>query len=109
MEMVFRALIEETGEIIECDVFKTLYHASLSTAKLEVSDSVPCVLIRLERAFYSDYSYINKYGYEERDIIEREHIAYVAVSETGYTVDYSGNYLDVDRNAWKSVQRGVEV
>lgn len=103
MEMVYRGLIAATREILESDVFKDVYRCSLNTAKQSISDDMRCIIIELERAWYSDYSYINRFGFLQRDIIKREHVAYIAVSERGYTIDYDAGSLDVDRIGWKSV------
>ena len=109
MEMVYRGLIAETGEILESEVFKNVYRCSLQNAKCAVDADMPCVVIELECAWYSDYCYVNRFGYLQRDIVNREHIAYIAVSDRGYTIDYLDGSLDVDRIGWKSVEKELEV
>ena len=110
---VYRALIPDTGEILECITFKDVYRFALRHGKDYLkydSCNAICTVIDLEKAWYSDYEYINKYGYPQRDIVDREHIAYLAITETGYTVETAaGCTLDVDRSAWKSVQSKKEV
>ena len=108
MEKSYRALIREIGEILECETFKAVYYFAMRDAKdyLDSYDDVPVVLIEFDVVWYSDYTFINKYGYPQHDVVQRDHIAYVAISDNGYTIDYDGIVMDVDRNGRKSVQRG---
>lgn len=109
MEMVFRAKIPATGEILESDVFKNVYRCSMQTAKDAIDSDTPVVVVELEKAWYSDYQYVNQFGYLHRDIVRCEHIAYLAISERGYTIDCASGVFDIDRTGWKSVQRKVKV
>ena len=110
MESFYRAIIKDAGEILESDSFKTIYRYGIRHAKDLVRDEDYSVtVIELEQATYSDYEYINRYGYSQRDIVDRRHIAYVAVSERGYTIDCHSGTFDVDRGAWKSIQTGKGV
>lgn len=111
MEKSYRAIIEGTGEILECETFKNVYRFAMRHAKdyLDAYGVIPVVLIDFEEVWYSDYTFINKFGYPQHDIVQRDHIAYVAISDNGYTIDYDGMVLDVDRDGRKSVQRRMEV
>lgn len=110
MESFYRATIKDSGEILEGDSFKLIYRFGMRHAKdLVRDDGYPVTVIELEHVTYSDYEYINGYGYPQRDIVDRQHIAYIAVSERGYTIDNGIGILDVDRVGWKSVQTGKEV
>lgn len=110
MESFYRAIIKDAGEILESDSFKVVYRFGMRHAKdLVRDDGYPVTVIELEQVTYSDYEYINSYGYPQRDIVDHRHIAYVAVSERGYTIDGRSGVFDVDRVGWKSVQTGKEV
>ena len=111
MATVYRALIRETGEILEHDDFKSVYRFALRLAKdeLRYPGRGPVILVEFETATYSSYYRLNKYGYPQQDLLSREHIAYLAVSESGYTIDYQDSTLDVDRECWKSKQIREEV
>ena len=99
MTKVYRALIRDTGEILESDDFRSVYRAALSTAKSYVDDDRLTVLFELESAWYSDIVYINSYGYPQSDIVTRDHIAYICVSGTGVTVDVAGgSVLEYERS-----------
>lgn len=110
MDKFYRAVIKDSGEILEGDSFKVIYRYAMRHAKDLVRDEgYPVTVIRLEQVTYSDEVYINHYGYPQSDIVDYRHIAYVAVSERGYTIDAGKVVLDVDRIGWKSVQTGKEV
>ena len=100
--MFYRALIYSTGEILESDSFSTVYRAAMRHAKEYVreSDCVVTAVVKFERAEESDYEYLNEYGYMQRDIINREHIAVLLVSRTVYTIVYNGRMYDQDREHW---------
>lgn len=116
MDTFYRAVIKATGEILESDDFKTVYHRALTCGKdyfhykfYHCPEDCYSHVIILERVTYSDEEYINGYGYPQRDIVDRDIIAYMAISRTGYTIDNLDSVLDVDRTGWKSVQSGKEV
>ena len=97
---VYRALIHATGEILECSSMKAVYRFAMRHVKDELRSNpdLLCCTVEFERGYYSDYEYLNSCGYMQRDFVDREHIAFVAVSETGYTVDcVTSGILDVKR------------
>ena len=104
MDRCYRAIIRDTGEILECDSFKSIYRHGLMHGKdylrFEAGEDQLSTVIELERVTYCDYEYINRYGYPQRDIVDREHIAYIAISEVGYTIDYRNGSFDVDRGCY---------
>ena len=100
MNKVYRAIIRATGEILECDVmpgaFKRLYGFALRHGKDAVSADCSVVLIELEEATYSDDEYINSYGYLQRDMVDRKHIAFMVFTKSGYAVDSIYGCFELD-------------
>ena len=101
METAYRAIIKEMGEILECDNFKDVYRFGLRHGKDYIRDHFwsDCfsIVIEFDKVVYSDYEYINKYGYPQHDIIQQDVVAYLAISRTGYTIDYADRDYDVIR------------
>ena len=108
---MYRAIIRDVGVILESDSFSIIYRAAMREARgyLHDADCTATALVEFEMADYSDYEYMNEYGYMQRDMLHDNHIGFLAVSRTGYTLDYKGQIYDYDREKWKSVQSGKEV
>lgn len=79
---VYRALLDYSGEILECSSFKAVYRFALSHAKdeLRYNPDIDSLSIRFEYGEYSDYEYLNSCGYMQRDIVNRKHLFVVTVN-----------------------------
>ena len=103
--MMYGARIKELGEILETNDFKTIYHAAMYDAESELYRSdLDCVVIEFFRFEDTSYCYYVNSEYPTCIYVGEEHIAYVAVSRTGYTIDCPSGVFDIDRSAWKSKQ-----
>lgn len=107
--MMYGALIGETGEILECADFKTVYHAAVSSAKGELyapwlGQELDVVVIEFFKFTDTRTIHIEGSKYPMCGYIGEEHIAYVAVSQTGMTIDCPSGVFDIDRAGWKSKQ-----
>ena len=103
MYTMFQAICRVTGEIFESDSFKPVYRAALTRAKDYLRDHAKdgqnVVVIEFNKVTYSDCKYMNDYGYWQNPVIDREYVAWLAVSANGYTIDAGGIILDVDRGS----------
>lgn len=101
--VVYQALFNESGEILETDSFKEMYHFALQHSRGELHYSRPgdplVILSRLCVAEYSEDEYINDYGYPQRELLNRQQLGYLAVSRTGYTVEYGNGIYEIERGA----------
>lgn len=101
--VVYQALMQ-TGEILESDTFKSLYHFALSHARGELYYSTPeeCLtyLYRLCIAEYTDEVVLNEWGYNQHELVNRQEIGMVAVSRTGETVEYGRGIYEFERGAF---------
>ena len=92
---VYQALLE-TGEILECDSFKEMFHFALSHARGELYfseyDELPNFLCRLCIAEYTKETVLNRWGYMQHELINRQEIGVLCVSRTGYIVEYNQVY-----------------
>lgn len=75
---MYRAVSDCSGEIWEADNFRLVYRCGLSHAKDYAKDS-GYANVRFEKVRYSDYEYLNEFGYMQRDIVERIGICSVVV------------------------------
>ena len=96
--MMYGARIKEVGEILEGSEFKTIYHCALYDAKAELyMRDLDCVVIEFFRFEDTSDSYYPGSKYPICSYVGEEHIAYVAVSRTGYTIDCPSGVFDIDR------------
>ena len=103
--VMYGARIREVGEILEGNEFKTIYHCALYDAKAELyARDLDCVVIEFFRFEDISYCYNSNSDYPICNYIGEEHIAYIAVSRTGYTIDCPSGVFDIDRAGWKSKQ-----
>ena len=103
--MMYGARIKEVGEILEASDFKTIYYCAMHDAKAELyMGDLDCIVIEFFRFENASYAYYENSVFPNWLYDGEEHIAYVAVSRTGYTIDvHCGSVLDVDRNTGKEV------
>ena len=109
MSIFYRALFRSTGEILECETLKAVYRFAMRNARTLIDDDKPVITYELEKVVYSGDYFINQYGYLQQEIDSYDHIAWVAVSASGYTVECDSGIYDIDRPGWKSKQKEVEV
>ena len=103
--MMYGARIEEVGEILEGHDFKTVYYCAMYDAKAELHiRDLDCVVIEFFRFEDNSVCYYANSEYPTCIYVGEEHIAYVAVSRTGYTIDCPSGVFDIDRTGWKSKQ-----
>ena len=92
---VYQALLE-TGEILESDSFKALYHFALSHARGELYfseyEELPIFFCRLCIAEYTEETFLNRWGYMQHELGNRQEIGVLCVSRTGYIVEYNRVY-----------------
>ena len=96
---VYQALME-TGEILECDSFKGLFKFALSHAKGELYYSAPDELLtylcRLCIAEYTEETVLNRWGYQQHELLNRQEIGVLCVSRLGYVLEYN-RVLEVEK------------
>lgn len=70
----YRAIITDTGEILESDSFKAVYRFALSHIKDWFTESEQYLSghIVFDKVDYSDYERLNEYGYMQRDIVRKD-------------------------------------
>ena len=97
--IMYRAIIRDVGIILESEVFSIIYRAAMREAKDYVRDPncKGTALVEFEMADYSDYEYMNQFGFMQRDMLHDNHLGMLAVSRTGYTIEYKGRIYDHDR------------
>lgn len=96
---VYQALLSN-GDILECDTFAALYRFALRHGKIDMHYGADRpFLARLCQVEYSDQEYLNQYGYMQRELLDRQVLAYLAVSNTGYTVVYDHSVYDIEKGA----------
>ena len=101
--VVYQALFNESGEILETNTFKQLFRYALRHSRGELHYSRltdPLVILsRLCVTEYSDEEYINDYGYPQHELLNRQQLGYLAVSRSGYTVEYDNGIYEIERGA----------
>lgn len=102
MNTAYRAVLDYSGEILEVSTgvldFKYLYRIALRHIRHDIyMGRANCLVIRFEFVRYSEDEHINRFGYLQHDIVERETIAYAAVSKTGVTIVYGGNIYEIEK------------
>lgn len=100
MDKIYRAIIKDTGEILETSSFKACFRFAIHHAHdhlaydsdaltvliiFSVADDVVITPDPLRKNYFF-YNYINE-----------EHIAYVCVSRTGFTIDYPGGLYEYEK------------
>ena len=99
--VVYQALFNESGEILETDTFKQLFRFALRHSRGDLhyscSGDPSVILSRLCVTEYSDEEYINDYGYPQHELLNRQQLGYLAVSRTGYTVEYGRGIYEVTK------------
>ena len=107
--MMYGARIKECGEILEGAEFKAIYRAAIRSAKGEIyhpwlGQELDVVVIEFFKFTDTLTIHIEGSKYPMCGYVGEEHIAYVAVSRTGYTIDCPSGVFDIDRAGWKSKQ-----
>lgn len=95
--VMYRALIRSNGTILESDSFKCVFRAAQNECRDCLDDDHPVSSCEIELIVYSMIPYVNEFGFNQYDIISRDHIAFLAVSEHGYTVETNHSIYDCDR------------
>lgn len=89
--MWYRAYLIGSGEILECDSFRNVYHFSMDHAKWDARKSKEVQIIRIYRCAAEDVPFMSE---------AEDPVCMIAVGVTGYTIDYNGVVLSVDRDVW---------
>lgn len=94
---VYQALFND-GEILECDSFKAMYYHAMLHCRIDLhwDDSCP-VICRLCLVEYTDEVRLNEYGYFQHDLINRQELAMLAVSRTGFTIEYGHGVYEYNK------------
>lgn len=96
--MLYVAKIKDTGEVLECLDFKSVFNFALTHAKDELRSNKEqlTILVELSKALalvnWADDNGLNHSAY-----YGEEQIGYLCVSDTGYTVDLPTGIYDVER------------
>ena len=88
--LVYRAYIPSTGEILESDLYRNVYRCAMYHAKGEAMDSKQVVIVRI-------YKCDETAGFCSAD---EEPVCMIAVGVTGYTIDYNGVVISVDKDSY---------
>lgn len=96
---MFIAKIKDTGEIVESEEFKNVYHSSIRLAKdaLYFDKELSTVLIRLSKAdgIFEQPSEMFP-GLMRCDYVNEELLGYIAVSTAGITIQYGSVIMDIE-------------
>ena len=100
--MMYGARIKETGEILEGTEFKIIYRAAVMSAKGEIYKpwlgiDLDVVVIELFKFIDTITVPVEGSNYPMCGYLGEEHIAYIAVSKTGMTIDCASGVFDIDR------------
>lgn len=97
--MVYRAYLKETGEIIECGSFRNVYRFSMQLMKDWCHTSREVGVIHITKCD-DIIDWKDDAGYLHSECINEEHVCFIAVSTSGYTIDYGSVIMTVDKDCW---------
>ena len=99
---VYRAIIKVRGVWVESNNFQTVYRAALSEGKAFMHDyghEVDALVIEIKKVTYPSFNEMIIADFMPEDI-DYSHVAYLAIGNNGYTVDYRDGTLEVERMSY---------
>lgn len=97
---VYRAIIKVRGVWVESNNFQTVYRAALSEGKAFMHDYGhevgALVVVEIEKVTYPSFNEKIIADFMPEDI-DYNHVAYLAIGNNGYTIDYRDRTLEVER------------
>lgn len=96
--MLYVAKIKDTGVILECHDFKSVFNFALTEAKDELRRNKEhiTILVELSKAL-ALVSWADDNGFNHSAYYGEEQIGYLCVSGTGYTVDLPTGIYDIEK------------
>lgn len=96
--VVYQALFTD-GDIVETDSFKNLFVHAMHHCRINLhwDSSLDVEVCRFCIAEYSDDEYLNRYGYYQHELLNRQELAIMAVSRNGFTIEYNSGVYEFTR------------
>lgn len=100
MDKIYRAKIKDTGEILETSSFKSCFRFAMRHAHDHLAYYADALTVLIEFTVADDVVITSdpvRKNYFFYNYINEEHIAYVCVSRTGFTIDSQSGIYEYEK------------